>query len=155
MKNFFIRLFGYDRFANETILDTLINSNQPKKAVQLMTHLLMAQQIWYNRCKGLPLPTGALWQDDGKIEEFAATIVKNNTDWTTYLETLQADDFDKTLSYNNLKGDPFESKLSDILMQVINHGTHHRAQIGQQLKFAGVETLPLIDYIAFTRQIIH
>jgi uncharacterized damage-inducible protein DinB len=153
MKNFFIRLFNYDRFASESILKVLLNSSQPEKAVQLMTHLLMAQQIWYNRCNDLPLPAGALWQNDGKIDEFAASIVNSNGNWIAYLETLTDGDFDKTISYNNLKGEPFESKLSDILMQVINHGTHHRAQIGQQLKFAGTETLPVTDYIAFTRQI--
>lgn len=153
MKNFFIRLFNYDRFANEAILQVLVSFGQPAKAVQLMTHLLMAQQIWYNRCNGLPLPAGALWQDDGKVEEYAAAIVKNNGDWIAYLETLRDDDFSKVFNYNNLKGEPFASNLSDIIMQVINHGTHHRAQIGQQLKFAGAETLPVTDYIAFTRQI--
>jgi len=155
MKNFFISLFNYDRFANDAILDSLINSSRPAKAVQLMTHLLMAQQIWYNRCNGLPLPAGALWQDDGNIDEFAVTIKQNNENWISYLERLTDTDFEKIISYNNLKGEPFESKLSDIIMQVINHGTHHRAQIGQQLKFAGTETLPVTDYIAFSRQINH
>lgn len=155
MKDFFIRLFNYDRFANEIILNSLVNSTRPAKAIQLMTHLLMAQQIWHNRCNGLPLPAGALWQDDGDIDEFAATIRQNNENWINYLETQTDAGFEAIISYNNLKGEPFESKLSDIIMQVINHGTHHRAQIGQQLKSAGTETLPVTDYIAFSRQINH
>jgi uncharacterized damage-inducible protein DinB len=152
MKNFFINLFNYDCFANKTILDVLIKSNQPAKAVQLMAHLLAAQQVWYNRCKSLPPFTGTLWQDDGKIEEFAGAIRKNNTEWVSYLKSLNPDNFEGIISYKNMKSEPFESKLSDILMHIINHGTHHRAQIGQHLKLAGIENLPVLDYIAYTRQ---
>ncbi|MES2107830.1 MAG: DinB family protein [Bacteroidota bacterium] len=155
MKNFFIRLFNYDRFANESILEVLINSSRPEKAIKLMAHTLAAQQVWFNRCKGLVPYSGALWQDDGNIDGFAATIRKNNEDWITYLEMLTDGDFEKIISYNNMKGDPFESRLNDILIHIINHGTHHRAQIGQHLKFTGAETLPVTDYIAFSRQINH
>ncbi|MGN6397490.1 MAG: DinB family protein [Mucilaginibacter sp.] len=153
MKNLFIRLFNYDGFANEAILEALLKSSQTKKAVRLMAHLLAAQQIWYSRCSGSATFAGPLWQDDGNINAFASTIKKNNADWLSYLDTLTDAEFDKIVKYNNLKGDPFENKLSDILLHVINHGTHHRAQIGQQLKFAAAETLPVTDYIAFCRQI--
>ncbi|MDO3643016.1 DinB family protein [Mucilaginibacter sp. L3T2-6] len=153
MKNLFIRLFNYDGFANEAILEALLKSSQSDEAVRLMAHLLAAQQIWYSRCSGSTMFAGPLWQDDGNINEFASTIKKNNADWLSYLDTLTDAEFDKIVRYNNLKGDPFENKLSDILLHVINHGTHHRAQIGQQLKFAGAETLPVTDYIAFCRQI--
>ncbi|MDB5154777.1 MAG: hypothetical protein JWR54_3528, partial [Mucilaginibacter sp.] len=54
------------------------------------------------------------------------------------------------ISYKNLKGDDFENKLSDVLAHLINHGTHHRAQVGQHLKLAGVE-LPNTDYIFYIR----
>lgn len=153
MKDFFLRLFNYDRFCNETMLDVLVKSNQPASAMRLMAHLLAAQQVWFNRCNGLPPFTGALWQDNGKIEEFAGTIKKNSTEWVRYLENLNPDDFEEIVSYKNMKGEPFESMLSDILMHIINHGTHHRAQIGQHLRLAGVENLPVTDYIAYTRAI--
>lgn len=153
MKNLFIRLFNYDGFANEAILEALLKSSQSDEGVRLMAHLLAAQQIWYSRCSGSATFAGHLWQDDGNINEFASTIKKNNADWLSYLDTLTDAEFDKIVRYNNLKGEPFENKLSDILLHVINHGTHHRAQIGQQLKFTGAETLPVTDYIAFCRQI--
>jgi uncharacterized damage-inducible protein DinB len=34
---------------------------------------------------------------------------------------------------------------------LINHGTHHRAQIGQLIKFDGLEILPNTDYIFYLR----
>jgi len=60
-------------------------------------------------------------------------------------------DFEKNIYYKNLKGIAYKNKLADILAHVINHGTHHRAQAGQQLKFAGFENLPITDYIFYVR----
>ena len=53
MKDHFIRLFEYDRYANQIILDTIIKADNPEKPVKFMAHLLAAQQVWLNRAKGL------------------------------------------------------------------------------------------------------
>lgn len=151
MKTYFTGLLNYDRYANETILDAIIKANMPEKPVELMAHLLVAQQIWLNRCKGLPAVGGALWPD-WKADTFSDIIAKNSSEWLNYIASLQEDDFEKLIPYKNSKGDSFENKLSDVLAHLINHGTHHRAQIGQQLKFAGADNLPNTDYIAYIRQ---
>ena len=150
MKSYFLKLFEYDSFANHLILNAINKVNKPVKAVQLMAHLLAAQQIWLNRCKGLPAPGGALWPD-WKAGTFEQIINKNNTAWVSFLNNTETVDFDRIISYKNSKGDSYENKLSDILTHVINHGTHHRAQAGQYLKLAGLDNLPLSDYIFFIR----
>lgn len=152
MKTYFINLFNYDKYANETILNAIIEASMPEKPVELMAHLLVAQQIWLNRCKGLPAVGSALWPD-WKADIFSNTIADNSKEWLNYLDGLQEDDFEKLISYKSSKGDSFENKLVDILAHLINHGTHHRAQIGQQLKFAGADSLPNTDYIAYIRQL--
>ncbi|WP_295798569.1 DinB family protein [Mucilaginibacter sp.] len=154
MKAYFIRLFQFDAYANQIILDAIIKAGEPEKAVQLMSHILAAQQIWLNRCKGLPQAVVELWIGPGtKAAEFGEKIKENHEAWIKCLGDFTDADFDKTIYYQNLRGDNWESKLVDILAHVINHGTHHRAQIGQQLKFNGAETLPNTDYIAYIRQI--
>ncbi|MDP9079566.1 MAG: DinB family protein [Bacteroidota bacterium] len=152
MKNYFIQLLNYDRYANETIFAAMLKTDPPEKSIQLMAHLLTAQQIWLNRCKGLPPIAGVLWPE-GKTDDFAGTIASNTEGWSNYLDTLQSDDFEKLISYKNSQGDSFQNKLSDVLAHLINHGTHHRAQIGQQLKFAGIDSLPNTDYIFYIRQL--
>lgn len=151
MKTYFINLFNYDHYANKVIRDAIIKAGKPEKAVELMAHLLVAQQIWLNRCKGLPAVGGALWPD-WKADTFSDIIAENSKEWLNYLDSLQEDDFEKLIPYKNSKGDSFENKLSDVLAHLINHGTHHRAQIGQQLKFIGADSLPNTDYIAYLRQ---
>jgi len=150
MKDHFINLFKYDRFANELIAETIIKANNPEKPVKLMAHLFAAQQIWLGRCTDFPDAPRTTWPD-WQADTFASLIETSNTGWLHYLEGLEAGDFNKIISYKTLKGDPYENKLVDILSHVINHGTHHRAQAGQQLIAAGIETLPPTDYIIFVR----
>ncbi|WP_184549934.1 DinB family protein [Mucilaginibacter sp. FT3.2] len=73
-------------------------------------------------------------------------------EWLTYLERLPDADFDKMVSYQNSLGESYQCTVSDILTHVINHGTHTRAQAGQQLKLAGTENLPVTDYNYYIRR---
>jgi len=118
-----------------------------------MAHILAAQQIWLNRCMYLsPAPVN-LWES-GEIDAdaFQNLAIENHAAWINYLNSLTETSFDEVITYKNSKGEPFSSKLVDILSHLINHGTHHRAQIGQQLKFAGLAEIPLTDYIFYIRQ---
>jgi uncharacterized damage-inducible protein DinB len=151
MKAYFIRLFNYDKYANGLILQTIAKGGNPEKEVQLMGHLLAAQQVWLNRCLGLPQLAIELWPAPGANPvSLTVQATDNYQAWTNYLDTLDGPDFEKIISYHNTKGTSFKTGLSDIITHVINHGTHHRAQIGQHLKLIGVE-LPNTDYIGFVR----
>ncbi|MGZ3874349.1 MAG: hypothetical protein ACXVJD_15610, partial [Mucilaginibacter sp.] len=93
MRTYFTRLFSYDRHANETIADAIIKASIPGKPAALMSHLLVAQQIWLNRCKGLPATGSALWPD-WQAAALSAVIAENNKEWLNYLETTQPEDFE-------------------------------------------------------------
>ena len=150
MKDYFIRLFNYDKYSNLLMTEMIVNAGGPERPVQLIAHLLAAQQVWLTRCKGEPF-TGILWPE-WKADALEQAIHDNHRGWINFLDYLSPDDFDKIISYRNFKGDSWENKLTDILAHVINHGTHHRAQAGQHLILAGVETLPITDYIFYIRQ---
>jgi uncharacterized damage-inducible protein DinB len=152
MKKYFITLFNYDKLANQLILKAIAESGDPEKPVQLMAHLFAAQQVWLNRCLGLPPAAVELWTALGaEHEDFAIQLNNNHEAWINYLNGLNEADFDNVISYKNTKGDSFDDQLQNILAHVINHGTHHRAQIGQLLKFGGLENLPNTDFIAYLR----
>ena len=88
MKSYFTRLFNYDRCVNEIILKTIIAANEPEKPVQLMAHLLAAQQVWYNRCNDLPAFGGALWPD-WKAGSFEQLITDNHGRWISFLNKIE------------------------------------------------------------------
>ena len=153
MKTYFIRLFNYDRYANELMFENIVKANEPEKPVQLMAHLLAAHLVWITRCLDLPPANVELWPPLGDNRfDFKAIIAQNYHALITYLNALQETDFDKIISYKNSKGEGFKNKVSDILAHLINHGTHHRAQIGQLLKSNGFENLPITDYIIYIRE---
>ena len=151
MKDYFIRLFNYDKHMNLQLADIITKAGGPGDSVKLMAHLLSAQQVWFARCSGGSNTGRILWPDNWTPDMLPNIIEENSQDWLSLLSTLTPADFDKIISYQNMQGDQFETRLSDILTQVTNHGTHHRAQIVQQLKLAGVEYLPFTDYIAYIR----
>ena len=151
MKNHFIKLFNYDRFANELISKTINDAGAPQWPVKLLAHSLTAALVWLRRCKGLPNGMSSPWPDDLTAAQCTELIVEYHEAWIAYLNELSDSDFIKIISYQNFKGDHLQDQLSDILTHVINHSTHTRAQIGQQLKFTGVQSLPITDYSYYLR----
>lgn len=150
MKTHFIKLFHYNRFANDLLLKAVIDAKAPQKPLQLLGHLLTAEQVWYDRCHGLPNKFTSPWFDY-TIEECVQLVPESNDQWIGYLNEQTDADFDKIIKYQNFRGDDLQDSLVDILTHVINHGTHTRAQIGQQLKLTGVESLPITDYSYYLR----
>jgi uncharacterized damage-inducible protein DinB len=153
MKNHYIKMFNYDQFANKALLNAIIESHAPHRPLQLMAHLLSAQRIWMNRINGIEPYPGKLWPMDFTTAHCARLINEYHEEWMAFLNQMKEPDFDKLISYQNSLGDSYQTSISDILTHVINHGTHTRAQVGQQLKLAGVETLPITDYSYYLRQL--
>lgn len=150
MKTYFTRLFQYDQYVNNIITDAIIAAGYPQETEKLMAHMLGAQQVWLSRCRGENILSGPVWPD-WKADTFKQIIADNHKAWMHFLETQTDDDWDRKITYRDMKGNEFSSRLSDMITQVTNHGTHHRAQIGQILKVDGVN-LPITDYIFYIRQ---
>lgn len=147
MKQHFLKLFGYDYYANELILKTMLEAGNPERAVKLMAHVLAAQQIWLARCRQdtyVQLPT--LWPD-WQADELPNINHQNNKNW---LQFLESENLDTIISYKNSTGITFTDSITDVLTHLINHGTHHRAQAGQVVKNTGFK-LPNTDYITYLR----
>ena len=151
MKEYFINLLNYDRDSNLQLTAVLLAANAPHEAVRVMSHLLMAQKVWLSRCSKTPAPAGPLWPD-WQAAQFNSLIEENSKAWIAYLDKLTEANFNQIISYTNFKGEKWNDSLINILAHLINHGTHHRAQIGQHLKAAGVERLPVTDYIFYVRR---
>ena len=148
----FKQLFAYDRHTNLTIIDTITASGvTTDKPRELMAHILVTQQTWLKRCKNEPAPGGPLWPD-WLVKDMKAIVEQNHRNWIAYLDTLQDRNLGQIMIYNNTKGDSFSNAIRDTITHVINHGTHHRAQIGQLLKSAGADQLPATDYIFYIRE---
>lgn len=144
-------MFGYNLFANQQIILAMKAAGLPAITLKLMGHLLAAEQTWLERCKLIPPSMSNSWPEDVTIEQCEQQATEHYEAWIAFLNELNEEDLDKVVPYHNFAGDYFENQLSDMVTQVLNHGTHTRAQIGQQLKFVGVKTLPVTDYSYYLR----
>lgn len=144
-------MFGYNLFASNLIIQAMETAGSPDITLKLMGHLLAAEQAWLERCKLLPPSMPNTWPENVTIEQCKKQVSERYEAWVTFLNEIEEEDLNKIIPYHSFTGDYFENQVGDIVTQVLNHGTHTRAQIGQQLKLAGVKTLPVTDYSYYLR----
>ena len=146
----FRSLFRYTRWANDRVLRAMQAADPaPKRAVELLSHLLRAQDVWFGRIEKTDHATLDLWVDES-LAACAERAEASAQRWQTVLDGRAATDLDQPVAYTNSKGTHFETPLRDLLSHVVNHSTHHRAQIALVLREAGIAP-PATDYIFFVR----
>lgn len=147
----FVSLFRYTQWANDRVVEALRSAEEvPEHALELLSHLARAQDMWFGRVQGTAHTDLALWETDD-LDSCAERIEASAQRWETVLSTRGSDDLDETISYENTSGTSFETSLREILSHVVNHGTHHRAQIALILRNADIEP-PVTDYIFYVRE---
>jgi uncharacterized damage-inducible protein DinB len=152
MKAYYIRLYSYNIWANRRYFDFLAKLDEVPERIQLMfSHVLTAQSNWLDRVVGIqtaPLDYWEMWPMD-KLRDLAE---KNHQRYMQYLEHASDEEFNRMVSYVNMKNLPYVSSVGDILTQTANHATYHRAQFALILRQKGIDP-PNTDYITFSREI--
>ncbi|WP_128543087.1 DinB family protein [Larkinella soli] len=149
MKDYMIRLLEYERWANQRVIESLEQVNTPPlRAIQLMGHILSAQQVWLARLTGTT-PFVAVWEDI-PIVWMQETAERNFRNMKALLEGEPDDGLDRPIAYATTRGEPFTSTLADILTHLSHHAAYHRGQIVQLLR-PELQTPPVTDYIVFAR----
>lgn len=148
--NYLHKLSNYNYWANEKLLIYFneLSSTLPPSCLYLFSHIFNAQSIWIARIfKELELYT--VFQEH-TLEE-CKQIHKTTSEGLEKL--LQSPDLNlqAQIIYKNSKGVSFNNSLEDILLQVFNHGTYHRAQIAKELRLNQIEPINT-DYIMFVRE---
>lgn len=143
--------FRHARHADGQILEVLGALGPeaaPERAVRLLAHQLRAQDVWLGRIQGeADLP--ALWAEDA-LADCRARAEASHAAWQRFLKDCAPGDFSRTVRYENSTGKQFTSKLREICGHVVNHATHHRAQIAALIREAGGDP-PVTDYIFWAR----
>lgn len=147
MNVFFNQLFDYNFYCNKKLIEKCSSiENTPEKSIELFSHILNVHHRW----------NAAL---TGHTPEYAANQIHSVKEWgdihyenqrSSFEITTSADDFEKRIDYENSEGRLFTNTVQDILFHIINHSTHHRAQIASDFRQNGLEPLQL-DYILYKR----
>lgn len=149
---FFRQLFDYNYTNNVMFLSVLTaKGTSLEEGMKLISHIAGAQEIWYNRLQDASLSAAPLW-DTYDAEKVERSLEENHKNWLSFLADKTDADLEKGYAYLDGKGRPHTTRLIDILFHVINHSTHHRAQISTFIRQSG-HTPPINDYIHYVRQL--
>lgn len=151
MKKHFLHLLEYDHYANHLMLHSMKEAGYPSEASQLMAHILAAKKIWLTRCQEQPMKGLEVWPKTYDVTHFEDLNTTYCKSWNSFIESIDEEKLNHNISFRTSKGDVYRCSIKDIISHVVNHGTHHRAQIGQIVKQNGQTELPITDFIYYVR----
>lgn len=151
-------LYGYNQWVNERLLALAAQVPSERRGERFgasfdtihttLAHILGAQITWLSRWRGVS-PTRMITGDD--FVDLAAIQAR----WATYqqesaafIAALSADQLAAPLAYTNTSGQAFAYPLWQQMVHVVNHGTHHRAELADMLTRTG-QTVPPTDFLVY------
>ena len=150
MKEYFLKLYQYNAWANERVLGAFAQQKvQHEKILTLMSHVLSAQFLWLHRIKGLPPPKYELWKKY-ELPELITMGEEVGRLWLIFVEGNET--FKRDLVYKNYMGLSYTNNVEHIMMHLVNHSTYHRGQIALLMRENNFEPVNT-DFITYDRVI--
>ncbi|SHI01152.1 Uncharacterized damage-inducible protein DinB (forms a four-helix bundle) [Chryseolinea serpens] len=151
MKQYFLKLYQYNQWANNRVLSALTRQHvSDEKILGLLGHIVAAQFLWLHRIKGLPPAQVKLWGGEYSLAQLTTMAEEVGRLWLEFVEST--DNFNRELTYTNYTGDPYINNVEMIMIHLVNHSSYHRAQIAMQLRQKGFEPINT-DFITYDRVI--
>jgi uncharacterized damage-inducible protein DinB len=116
-----------------------------------LVHVFAADRVWLGRIHGNPPARFLDPERDMHVTvlqtDWPALLAK----WKEWAAALTDESSRAKISYKDLKGNPYSTPAWQIILHVVNHGTHHRGQVSGFLRSLG-HTPPPLDLIAYYRE---
>jgi uncharacterized damage-inducible protein DinB len=122
--------------SDKTVLDTL-------------AHIFAADRVWLARVQGNS-PATFISPEDRDLSVLSKAWPHLLERWNAWAAPLTDREVQRKIAYRDLKGNDWEQPIWQILLHVVNHGSHHRGQVSGFLRALGHNPPPL-DLIAFYR----
>lgn len=149
MLGYLMKLVAHLEWADAATLRALETApGTDTQALTVYTHVLGAEAVWLARIAGRTSDV-AVWPTLS-LEQSRALGHRNVSELKALLQSADEHSIDREIDYRNSAGQPFTSKVEDILLHVCLHGAYHRGQIAQMIRQGGGEPEPT-DFIAFIR----
>jgi len=150
MKQYFLKLYQYNAWANKRVINCLTRQNiSDEKILGIVGHIVAAQFLWLHRIKGLPPANVKLW-GEYTLGQVTTMAEEAGQLWLDFVESTE--DFNRQLTYNNYVGEPYVNNVEMIMIHLVNHSSYHRAQVAMLLRQKGFEPINT-DFITYDRVI--
>ena len=148
MKEYLIQTFRYNDGANKQLLEAIQNLPDKEDAIKLFSHLITAQDKWFNRIAKKVDDSSLAWSGPVFPEkELAQRWEVSVTNWISLLENETEAGLENMISFKRPSdGKTMGVSLKDLALQLNYHSIHHRAQINSLIS-RQAQKVPLTDYI--------
>ncbi|HPF38556.1 MAG TPA: DinB family protein [Phycisphaerae bacterium] len=153
-----LELFDYSAWANGKLFEVaeVLDDEDldrgfdigPGTLREVVRHIYGAERIWYERIGGTGYSESRSREELEDVGDLKSAWESLNAARESWLQSLGDADLAKAIAYTNMAGDPFETRLGDILTHVCDHGAHHRAQAANMTRHIG-EPFRNSDYLFF------
>jgi len=144
------RLVEHLVWADGAVIESLKSQKQlPARVMEILSHVLAAEQVWISRVRNDPGGALPVWADLS-LADCEALHLENADAFRRLVGAADQGSLQRIVSYANTKGERFESTLQDIILHVSTHGSYHRGQIAALLRAGG--GIPVnTDFITYAR----
>jgi uncharacterized damage-inducible protein DinB len=149
----------YNQWADERVLEAAARLNSDNFAKDSgasfgsieanLAHIVAAQVIWLSRWKTGVNPRSV--EDEGDMHGYdtiRSAFDASHADLAAFVAALTDERLGDVLHFTNSRGETHDRPLWQLMVHVVNHGTHHRAETAMALTALGTEPRPL-DYSYF------
>lgn len=144
MISYLKRMFPYEVWANQQVIETLTATDQA--SLNLMMHIQAAKHIWLTRLTGAKRELKGF--PEGNLESIKKWNERNNQEFAEWLSRQDESSIEESFESFNAKRERYQLKISDLMIQLMNHSTYHRAQIAKQIAANGAQPRAT-DYLVY------
>jgi uncharacterized damage-inducible protein DinB len=115
-----------------------------------LAHVFAGDRVWLKRVTGAP-STGFLSAEEKNLSFLQTAWPALHQEWIAWAKTLNLASPTQEIVYRDLKGNEWRQPLWQIILHVVNHGTHHRGQVAGFMRSLG-RTPPPLDLSFYHRK---
>jgi uncharacterized damage-inducible protein DinB len=153
----------YHRWATEQIMEQAVALSAEQLMTNLKTsfggvyetivHLYQSDRIWLDRLEERPSGKFEDYTAPGCVWELRDAWAEVQQQLIDFADGLTESDANRLITYKNLAGQTFSSPIWQIILHVVNHGTHHRGQVTSMIRQLGGVPANL-DLIRYHRSVV-
>jgi uncharacterized damage-inducible protein DinB len=116
-----------------------------------VVHLYQADMVWLERLEERPNGKREDYESPGCMYDLSTVWLAVIDRIIAFAASLDERGWERKIAYKSMAGVSYESPIWQIVLHVVNHGTHHRGQVTSMMRQLGEKPVSL-DLIAFYRE---
>lgn len=148
MKEYLLKLFNYNHWSTEVLLDAVEkNTIKDEYVLKMLSHYLNVLLIRFDNIYPTESKKYDLWEIHSveKLKEMNDDITEQIIN---YLSKVKPRDIAAKMHSTSTDGDEILISQVDMFIHMANHGGHHRGQISNRMRILGF-TPPGIGYLRY------